>query len=327
MNKLKIFLVAFVVVGFAQCKNNETTTKQELIDDETKNAIAGQINIYGSEAMYALVKTWGDEFMKIHDKVIVNVSIAKTEKEYLDALSKGRCDFAMLTHLPEKQAGVNYFEIPIAQDAVVAIFNRDNPDIQNIINNGLSKQHLIDIFISGKISIWEEIYKAKTTKSKINLLKLSKDNGASKTWADFLESSPDNIHGTEYKNDNELINALKKDPNAIGYVNLSFAYDNYTRLEHSEFKIVPIDFSGNALIDDTEFFYHNKDRFLDAIKDKRYANPPGRKVYLLSKEKPGTLLEKSFLKWIFSTGKNYVKTSGFALLDESEIKESIERLK
>lgn len=323
---MKNLIITFALLSIIalSCKSDKNKTSGESDNKQEQNQLAGQINIVGSEAMYPLVKIWADEFMKVYPKTKVKV-ISKSGMQGLETVKNGKADFAMLSRsLNEDEKGL--WPIPVARDAVVAIINVNNPDLQNIMNWGINKEKFQKIYVSGSMNNWKQIYKNKNIDEVINVYKLNKNNCASHVWADFLETTPDDMKGEAFDTDSRLINALKMDRNGIGFINLAFGYDNYTKYEHSEFKIIPIDFNGNELIDDDEFFYHNKTRLLDAVKDQRFKRPPARTLYLVADKKPTDALDKAFIKWVLSTGMNYMKDAGYVMLDTDECSEIINNL-
>ena len=259
---------------------------------------------------------------------------SKSGNEGIKAVKAGRADFAMLARtLNDDEKGL--WPIAVGRDAVVAIINVNNPSLQNILNWGIDKAKFKKIFVSGGIKNWKDVYKNKNIDEPIKVYKLSNENCASKTWAQFVETDPDELLGEAFDLDSRLINAVKMDRNSIGFINLAFAYDNYTKYEHSELTsgtlTVPrcaktIDFNGNELIDDDEFFYHNKNRLLDAVKDERFKRPPGRTLYLVSEKKPADALSKTFIKWILTTGMNFMKDAGYVMLDQEECTDIIKNL-
>lgn len=318
MKRLVLLLSLIVFVAASSCKSDQKGESQEKASEETKevSSLAGQVNIIGSEAMYPLVKIWADEFAKVYPKTKINV-VAESGIKGIEALKNGKADFAMLARtLNEDEKG--FWPIPIARDAVVPIINIKNPDLQSVMNWGIHKEKFKDIFVSGKINNWGQIFKNKDINEPIKVYRLSSNNCASKVWAEYLETEQDEVKGDVFDLDSRLIDAVKMDRNSIGFINLAFAYDNYTKYEHKDFKVVPIDFNGNELIDDNEFFYHNKNRLLDAVKDNRFQRPPARQIFLVANKKPSEPLSKTFIKWILSTGRNYVKDAGYVVLDDKE---------
>jgi phosphate transport system substrate-binding protein len=324
MKNLVILFTFLFFAGFA-CKSDSKKDSEQSNEDDAKAHLAGQVNIVGSEAMYPLVKIWADEFMKVYPKAKVKV-ISKSGIEGIKSVKEGKADFAMLARsLNEDEKGL--WPIPVARDAVVAIINVNNPDLQNIMNWGMDQTKFNKIFVAGTINNWKDVYSNKNIDEPIKVYRLSDKNCAAKVWAEFVEATQESpMLGEEFDLDSRLINAVKMDRNGIGFINLAFAYDNYTKYEHSEFKVIPIDFNSNELIDDDEFIYHNKNRLLDAVKDERFKRPPARNLYLVSSKKPTDALNKAFVKWILSTGMNFMKDAGYVMLDADESSEIVKKL-
>ncbi len=320
-NILFILLVALV---FVSCKSRSTETdenkqKQQEIQ---QSKVAGQLVVSAARPAFPIISIWAKEFQKVYPKSTIKVYTGDDEKN-IEVLKERKINMVMASYKPKDSA---LWTIPVAKDAVVAIFNFDNNSISNLTNDGITKEKLKKIFVSREIDHWGQVYNDKNDEA-INVYSLSFKNGASHVWADFLDTEPQNLKGKKMDRDTEIIDAVKKDQNGIGFINLTFAYDNYTKFEHPDFKVLPIDFNANGMIDDAEFFYINKNRLLDAIKDERFHAPPARYIFAVMNNKPKDKLSKAFLKWILTTGKNYMKDAGFVGLESDVANKQLEKLK
>jgi len=120
---------------------------------------------------------------------------------------------------------------------------------------------------------------------------------------------------------------VKNDTYGIGFNNIGYAYDATTNYVTSGIKVLPIDFNGNGIIDDNEYFYQRKDSLVAAITDGRFPSPPARDLYFVCKGKPDNEIVTTFLKWILKDGQKYVSEAGYINLTEEKIKAALEKLK
>jgi phosphate transport system substrate-binding protein len=140
-----------------------------------------------------------------------------------------------------KQGGVAYIELPIAFDALTVVVNPNNQWLDS-----LTIQELNQIWspqAEGKVTRWNQI-RADLPDRPLNLFAPGEDSG---TFDYFTEavvgksgSSREDYVASE--DDNLLVNAVKQDPNALGYFGLAY-YETY----QDEIKAVAID-SGNGSV-------------------------------------------------------------------------------
>lgn len=320
-NILFIPLVAIVLISCKSSTTDRDENKQKQQEVQQSN-VAGQLVLSAARPAFPIISVWAKEFQKVYPKSTIKVYAGDDEKN-IEVLKEGKINMIMASYKPKDST---LWTFPVAKDAVVAIFNFDNNSISNLTNDGITKEKLKKIFISGEIKKWSHVYNDNNDET-INVYSLSAKNGATHVWADFLDTKPQNIKGKKMDRDAEVIEAVRNDQNGIGFISLTFAYDNYTKFEHPDFKVLPIDFNANGMIDDEEFFYINKNRLLDAIKDERFQRPPARYIFAVMTDKPKDKLSKAFLKWVITTGKNYIRDAGFVGIDSDIANQQLEKLK
>ena len=195
------------------------------------------------------------------------------------------------------------------------------------MNKGLTKEELKDIYLTGKLNNWGDAGHDKKVKNKINVYTRADACGAADVWAKYLGKKQENLMGTAISGDPGVTNAVKNDINGIGYNNIAYAYDAKTKYEVAGIKVLPIDFNGNGVIDDREFFYQQKDSLVKAIADGRFPSPPARDLYFVSKGKPTNKIVVAFLNWILTDGQKYVAEAGYINLPALKIKTSLDKIK
>jgi phosphate transport system substrate-binding protein len=284
--------------------------------------LSGKITISGAFALYPLTVKWGEEFHKIHPKVTFNVSAGGAGKGMADALSK-MVDLGMYSKevSPEERAQGAWY-IPVSKDAVLPTVNSANPVIRELKANGLTKQILFDIFISGKIKTWGE---ATGTRSNVKLESFTRSDacGAAEMWAKYLQGKKqEDLQGLGVNGDPGVADAIRKNSNGIGYNNLNFVFDMNTRKPYEGIDVVPIDLNGNGKIDPEENFYGSLDLVMEAIQKGIYPSPPARDLYLVSKGKPDKLI-LTFLTWVLTDGQKYLAEAGYVPVSPEKLKAAL----
>lgn len=100
----------------------------------------------------------------------------------------------------------------IGLDGIAVITNQNNPI------GGLSKQDLSTIF-SGQAE-WGGVPGA-TSKGKITIYRMGEKTGIYKMFKDLVMNGTD-IKGTSFEKSQEMVDAISKDPNGVGFVSYTF---------------------------------------------------------------------------------------------------------
>jgi len=316
-----IVLFAATIFFASSCRfgsKNQQNSQEEL---------NGTISISGAFALYPLAQKWAEEFHKLHPKVRIDVSAGGAGKGITDALSNLENLGMVSREISDEEVNKGAWFVAVTKDAVVPIINENNPVLQKLLNKGLSKEELKNIFLTGKLNNWGDAGHDKKVKNKINIYTRADACGAADVWAKYLGKKQENLMGTAVSGDPGVTEAVKNDVNGIGYNNIAYAYDAKTKYEIAGIKVLPIDFNGNGIIDDKEFFYQHKDSLVKAIADGRFPSPPARDLYFVSKGKPSNKIVVSFLNWILTDGQKYVAEAGYINLPASKIKTSLDKIK
>ena len=322
MNNIISVMIAATVLFACSCGSG--TDKNPKVSQDT---LSGTITISGAFALYPLAQKWAEEFQKLHPKVRIDVSAGGAGKGMTDALSE-LVNLGMVSReISNEEIAKGAWFIAVAKDAVVPIINDNNPALQALVTYGLKKETLQGIFITGKTTTWGQASGVKKVTDKINAYTRADACGAADVWAKYLGKKQEDLLGTAVSGDPGVTEAVKNDKNGIGFNNIAYAYDAKTKLVNSGIKIVPIDFNGNGIIDDNEYFYQYKDSIVKAIADGRYPSPPARDLYFVSKGKPTNKIVLAFLNWVMTDGQKYVAEAGYIDIPKAKIAAGIKKLK
>ncbi|HNW97229.1 MAG TPA: extracellular solute-binding protein [Bacteroidales bacterium] len=317
--------ILFAVIIFAASSCGTSSEKKE--NKTNISDLKGNISISGAFALYPLAQKWADEFCKLNPNVKIDVSAGGAGKGMTDALS-GLVSLGMVSReISKEEIDKGAWFIPVTKDAVVPIVNVNNPVLQQLLNKGLDKETLKKIFLTGSVTDWGAAIKNGKIKGKINVYTRSDACGAADVWAKYLGKKQEDIIGTAVSGDPGITEAVKNDKLGIGYNNIGYAYDATSKYVVSGIKILPIDFNGNGMIDDKEYFYQHKDSIVRAIKDGRFPSPPARDLYFVCKDQPKDKVVVEFLKWVLTDGQKYVSDAGYINLSEEKINTALGRLK
>jgi phosphate transport system substrate-binding protein len=283
----------------------------------------GTVKVSGAWALYPMMVKWAEEYQKTHP-VTVEVSAGGAGKGMTDALA-GLVDIGMISRgIYQEEIDKGAFYVGVTKDAVVAVINKDNPVLGDILSKGLTKQTFSKIYISGEITKWGQAV-GSSVADEIHVYTRSDAAGAPESWANYLGKKQDDLKGIGVYGDPGLLEAVKKDNLGIGYNNIGYAYDMDTKKQVDGIVVVPIDINGNGHIDTEESFYSTKDKIVEAIGENIYPHPPARVLFLATKGK-FTDLAKEFVQWILTDGQAYVKDAGYVPLPVDVINQQIAKL-
>jgi phosphate transport system substrate-binding protein len=292
------------------------------------DSLSGTVTVSGAFALYPLMTVWGDEFKKVHPNVEFDISGGGAGKGMTDALS-GAVDIGMVSRKvkPEEEAQGAY-TIPVVKDAVFGVVNAKNPVITDILAKGINQDTLRKIFITGEIKTWGEVVGNAAVKDAIHVYTRSDSAGAADIWAQFLggKAQADILKDAVGVNaDPGLLDAVVKDPLGIGYNNLGFAFDLKSGNVAAGAVVVPIDADKNGKADPVEII-DSLTKATAAVANNTYPSPPGRVENLVTKGKPGALVQ-AFILWILTDGQQFVGQAGYVQLPADALAASLAKVK
>lgn len=317
MKKITYYILTLLLIS------NLTSIR---VMSQTKDDLKGNISISGAFALYPLTVKWAEEFKKLHPDVKFDISAGGAGKGMTDALAN-MVDIGLVSReISSDEAKKGAYGIAVTKDAVVATVSAANPNIKDILANGLDREAAINIFITGKTKTWGQ---AIGTQSKVPIRIYTRSDacGAAETWAKYLGKKQEDILGVGVFGDPGLAQAVKKDPSGIAFNNIGYAYDAKTKLPNPGIKVVPLDVNNNGKIDPEENFYNTMDEIVNAIAADKYPSPPARDLYFVTKGKPVKKELVAFIKWVLTDGQKYVFESGYINLSKEKLAKGLEKLK
>ncbi len=288
--------------------------------------LKGTIAVSGAFALYPMVVKWGEEFQKLHPGVQFDVSAGGAGKGMADTLG-GQVDIGMVSRAikpEEEQQGA--FWIAVTKDAVFGVVNAQNPVLTDLLAKGLTREQLIDIYITGKIKTWGELVGRPEIVDAIHVYTRSDAAGAADAWASYLGGKKqEDLKGIGVSGDPGITEAVAKDSLGIGYNNLTYAYDTASGKPVSGIAVLPLDVNQNGAADDGEVV-DTKAKAIEAVATGHYPSPPARALNLVTKGKPSPLVAE-FLRWILTDGQQFVGSAGYIQLSKDQLADDLQKLK
>ena len=278
----------------------------------------GSLSLSGAWALYPLAIRWQEEFQKTHPGAMIDVQAGGAGKGIADALA-GIVDIGMVSReINPAEVEKGAFALAVAKDAVVATISAKNPLRAEILQRGLKREDLAAIWIGGAATTWERLL-GRVGKTPIHVFTRSDACGAAETWAAYLGGHQEDLGGVGVYGDPGLAEAVRRDPLAVGFNNVNFAFDAKTLRPVAGLEICPIDLDGNGRIDPAERIYATRDDVVRAIASGVYPSPPARDLYFVVKGRPREPLLAEFLAWVLTEGQKYVGEMGYIAVGPDRI--------
>lgn len=312
-------LLIFVVLTVIGCGRTSAARQGDTGKSETTIAVSGAF------ALFPMMTVWTEEYQTLNPAVQFDVQAGGAGKGMTDVLS-GAVDIAMLSREP-RQAELDQGAVlvPVTIDAVVGTVNADNPVLDKLLQVGLTPEKGAGIWLNQEITTWGELVGTDESAT-INIYTRSDASGAAEMWARYLGGqAQEQLKGTAVHGDPGLAEAVRQDPQGIGYNNIGFAYDQTTSEPIAGLRIIPLDLDGDGTVSADEDFYDKRDDLTAAIADEVYPFPPARVLYLVTKGEPTpTIVE--FYQWVLTEGQAFVSEAGYVPLPEKRLQDALAQL-
>lgn len=315
-----LVLVATTTILATSCSNDKS-------DKNTSSTeLEGKITMSGAFALYPMAVQWGEEFKALHPKVQFDIQGGGAGKGMTDVLS-GSTNLGMVSRdVNQEEISKGAFDISVCKDAVLPTINAENPFKELIYQKGITNQQFIDIWVTGKIVTWGDLL-GNGSKEKIEVYTRSDAAGAAESWAKYLGGKKqEDLIGVGVMGDPGLAQAVVKSKFAVGFNNVSFAYDNVTKINNPGIAVLPIDINGNGILEPDENFYNNMDDVNAAILSGKYPSPPARPLLFVSKGAPTDPLVIAFLQYVLSEGQKGLSDAGYVTLPQEIIQQQLAKL-
>jgi phosphate transport system substrate-binding protein len=204
-------------------------------------AQAQVVKIDGSSTVFPITEGVAEDFQKAKKNAVkVTVGISGTGGGF-KKFCRGEIDLSnasrpILKKEMEdcKAAGVEYFELPVAFDALTVVTNPRNTFLKQISVEELKK--IWEPAAQGKVTRWNQVNPA-WPDAPIKLFGAGADSGTFDYFTEAINGKSKASRGdfTASEDDNVLVQGVSQDVNAIGYFGYAYYAENQARL-----KAVPI---------------------------------------------------------------------------------------
>lgn len=203
-------------------------------------AFAQVVKVDGSSTVYPVTEAVAEEFQKANKGMKVTVGVSGTGGGF-KKFCRGETDISNASRpIAAKEmeacraAGVEYFEVPVAFDALTVVINPKNAWLKQATVAELKK--LWEPEAQGKVTHWNQVNPAWPNQP-IKLFGAGADSGTFDYFTEAIVGKAKSSRGdyTASEDDNVLVQGVQRDVNAIGYFGFAYYAENQGKL-----KAVPI---------------------------------------------------------------------------------------
>jgi phosphate transport system substrate-binding protein len=204
-------------------------------------AFAQVVKVDGSSTVYPITEAVAEEFQKAKKQSIkVTVGISGTGGGF-KKFCRGETDISdasrpILKKEMEdcKAAGIEYFELPVAFDALTVVVNPKNAFIKQLTIAEMRK--MWEPAAQGKVTRWNQV-NPQWPDQPMKLFGPGADSGTFDYFTEAVVGKSKSSRGdfTASEDDNVLVQGVSRDTNALGYFGYSYYVENKDKL-----KAVPI---------------------------------------------------------------------------------------
>jgi phosphate transport system substrate-binding protein len=199
------------------------------------------VKIDGSSTVFPITEAVAEEFQKAKKNVVkVTVGISGTGGGF-KKFCRGETDISDASRpILEKEmadckaAGIEYFELPVAFDAITVVINPKNSFIKQLTIAELKK--MWEPAAQGKVTRWNQVNPAWPDQP-MKLFGPGADSGTFDYFTEAIVGKAKSSRGdfTASEDDNVLVQGVARDTNALGYFGYAYYVENKDKL-----KAVPI---------------------------------------------------------------------------------------
>lgn len=199
-------------------------------------AAAAVIQIDGSSTVYPITEAIAEEFQMQNQGQRVTVGVSGTGGGF-KKFCRGELDIANASRPIQRlemdacaAAGVKYFELPVAYDALTVVVNPGNSFLNTITVEELKKIWAPES--QGVVSRWNQVNPA-WPDQEIKLYGAGADSGTFDYFTEAVVGKAKSSRGdyTASEDDNVLVQGVSNDPGALGYFGYAYYAENQAKLK------------------------------------------------------------------------------------------------
>lgn len=303
-----VSLITYCLSGFGNMINDSQAGNSTFPSEE--NAL----QIMSSPELTELTSNWVDGFNKLHPDLKITTGLMED-----NSLVEPGNIYLLTSNQQAILHGETTWQLAIAHDLIVPIFNANNPLFEEIYKTGISTKDF-KVILSENPD-WSKLLNG-TPSHPFQTFILDEQQIHSKIEA-FIGADKSTAYATKVISVTKLITAVQKDKYTIGFCKLTDVIKPGTNDLVNHIKILPIDRNRNNRLDSFENIYNTPDQLTRAAWLGKYPRALCNNIYAVASSKSVDQTAMDFLTWLNKDGQSNLKNSGFAVLSSREQKANL----
>jgi glycine cleavage system H lipoate-binding protein/ABC-type phosphate transport system substrate-binding protein len=264
-----------------------------------------------SEEYMGLLNTWATEYELANPGIKLRIN---------NDFSLQSPDNDLIIAGKQEVLNEQLWSMSIGRDAIVAIMNPLNPEMQQISKCGLSPKKLSSLLLDLPSAKWGIISGGKSV-APVHLY-IAGGESLKTAIANFAKTEDSFVPGTidSWK---EIQSSIQTDKYALGFCKLEYLTSGGKLNIPQNMVIIPIDKNGNGRIDRFENIYSNPEEMIHGMWLGKYPGTLLKNINVYAQSKPSDPLAMAFIEWIMNNGQTYLAGQGLLELSSNEKKENI----
>jgi glycine cleavage system H lipoate-binding protein/ABC-type phosphate transport system substrate-binding protein len=313
--KTSIFVTGILLLLFCGSANStEAAGKSAALQQ-------GKVTILTTPDLYQLTSIWAGEYTSRNPGIKIEVS--KVASNSIELGAAGSLSF-ISTKSQAAIANAKNWKMVVGRNIIVPVMNTGNLYLKEILHQGVSPAQFAMLIENPDKQNWGTLFAAGQNKP-VHIYIV--DNETIKSGVvKFLQLTQLPVNGITIGTKDEVIPAIQKDPDAIGFCNVVDILDAGNQSLVENIRLLPIDKNGNGTMDHIEDIYGDLNIFQRGIWLGKYPKTLYNNIYATGSEQPVEAEEQAFLAWVLSDGQQYMNANGFADLAGSESRAQLDKL-
>lgn len=224
-------LIALLSLALLACGSSQPPGAEGEATSAGRQARSAVISIDGSSTVFPISEAIAEEFQMANRGLRVTVGVSGTGGG-MKRFCRGEIDIANASRPIQRQemdaceaAGIRYFELPVAYDALTVVVNPGNDWVREISIDELRR--IWEPSAQGTVTRWNQI-NPEWPDRPINLYGAGADSGTFDYFTEVVTGTAKSSRGdyTASEDDNVLVQGVANDINALGYFGFAFYVDN-----------------------------------------------------------------------------------------------------
>lgn len=200
------------------------------------NVMANTVKVDGSSTVFPITEVLAEDFSRANKgKMKVTVGISGTGGGF-KKFCRGEIDISDASRPIRqsemddcKKAGIQFIEVPVAQDALTVVINPKNTWAATLSVDDLKKMWSPDA--QGKVKSWKQVNPA-FPDTPLSLYGPGADSGTFDYFTEAINGKAKVSRGdfTASEDDNVLVQGVQRDAGGLGYFGYAYYYENKDKL-------------------------------------------------------------------------------------------------